>query len=135
MSCFVAVTSIDQSEPGSRWVVSLDHREILVLHQPDQFYAISNICTCPGFVVGHSRPGDDEDPLTHGGRLARLEPGQVVSGTIRCPAHHSVYDMLTGRPISGMAEIALATFETRIDDGLLVVATRTTHERRSEPGE
>ena len=111
-------------------MIDLGHREILIIRDQDQYFAISNICTCPGFVVGHHRPGDDEDPLTHGGRLARLEPGKVISGTIRCPAHQAVYDLRTGRPIEGMAEIALGIFETRVDSGFLMVAIKTAHEVR-----
>ena len=126
---FTKVAKVTGFSPGARRVIDLGHREILVIRDQDQYFAISNICTCPGFVVGHHRPGDEEDPLTHGGRLARLEPGKVISGTIRCPAHQTIYDLSTGRPIEGMAEIALSTFETQIVDDLLMVSQLSVNEK------
>lgn len=114
---------------GARKVIEIDDHEVLLLADGDHYYAVNNICTCVTSVVGHPRPSDSIDPHTYGGRLERLQDGEVRDGQIECPRHHSVYDLKTGKPRSGSAEVPLNTYEVRVSGDELQVAEMADHER------
>ena len=129
MTDFRDAATTSELTGGSRKVIDIDDHEVLLLADGDDYHAISNICTCVTSVVGHPKPIDSADPHTHGGRLERLEEGDVSDGQIECPRHHSRFDLKTGKPRSGSAEIPLHTYEVRVDGNQIRVAEMADHER------
>ena len=103
-------------------VVVINDHEILIANVDGTYYAVDNVCTCITAIVGHKRNGEASDPHTHGGRLARLQHGDIEEAHIRCPTHESVYDLRTGHPLSGFAEIALNTYEVLVDGDNIQIA-------------
>jgi len=121
--------------PGQRRRLDVDGQEVLLIHLDGRIRAVGNVCRCIGFVVGHHRPSDDSDPATHGGKLARLEDAPITGGAIACPRHGSTYDLDSGRPLSGGAEIALDRYRVEVQDERLRVARRTEEQMRMDPPE
>jgi len=117
---------------GTRRVVAGATRavEILVVSLEGGIFAVDNVCRCVPFVVGHPRPGEDADPATHGGKLARLAAATIDGHRICCPRHGSVYDLRDGRPVAGGAEIGLNTYPVRLHEGVFEVSLQSTAERR-----
>ncbi|MDX1570545.1 MAG: Rieske 2Fe-2S domain-containing protein [Xanthomonadales bacterium] len=129
MTEFLNAGNTDELSGGGRKVIEINDHEVLLLKDGGNYHAVSNICTCITAVVGHPQPVDSSDPHTHGGRLARLEEADVRDGGIECPEHHSRYDLRTGKPLSGAAEIPLDTYEVRVSDKQLEVAEMADAER------
>jgi nitrite reductase/ring-hydroxylating ferredoxin subunit len=116
--------------PGDSLAITLGGKEILLVNSDGRFFAVDNICRCVMFVVGHLRPGEEHDPATHGGKLARLSEGHIQGHTVVCARHQSSYDLETGKPLSGGAEISLDTFEVREHDGQIAIAVKSDNDRR-----
>jgi nitrite reductase/ring-hydroxylating ferredoxin subunit len=53
-----------------------------------------------------------------------LTQGEVRGHEIRCPDHGSTFDFRTGRVLDGPAEEPLATYEVRVERGVVYVASR-----------
>lgn len=101
---------------GSRRVVTVAGREVLLINHGDEIRAVGNRCT-------HMQ--------------ARMEKGDVTEdGVIVCPRHHSAFDLGTGAvqawvpwpPVVGRAlgaisqENALPTYRTKVENGRIWVA-------------
>lgn len=50
-----------------------------------------------------------------------LACGRVKRGWIACPAHGARFDLATGEPLGPPADAAIATWPTRIVDGMIEV--------------
>lgn len=111
------VEAIAQAElpEGSRQVVQLGERSILLIHQAGRIYALASSCPHMG---------------------APLEKGTVTDdGTIVCFRHHSAFDLATGDVkewspwppavgrVLGMVsrEKALPVYPTKVEDGRIWV--------------
>jgi nitrite reductase/ring-hydroxylating ferredoxin subunit len=100
---------------GSRRVVTVAGKEVLLINHAGKIHAVGNRCP-------HMQ--------------ARMEKGELIEdGRIVCPRHHSVFDLETGAvkewvpwpPVVGRAlgaisqENALPTYPTKIEDGKIWV--------------
>ena len=75
-------------------------RDILVLKAEGAYYAISNICS-------HAH--------------ALIDDGEREGHTIACPLHGALFDIRSGRHLTPPAVRPLAVYETRVQDGRVLV--------------
>jgi 3-phenylpropionate/trans-cinnamate dioxygenase ferredoxin component len=52
---------------------------------------------------------------------ASLAEGEVFDLTVECPRHGSEFDLVTGRPQSLPATAAVPVYQTKIEDGIVMV--------------
>ena len=105
------VLAADALSPGTRQVVKVGKRNVLLLHHENQLYAVDN--TCPHLKLP-------------------LKDGKITeTGAIVCPAHRSAFDLRTGEvqtwcpfpPGIGKVlslisqEKTLPVFPTRVEEG------------------
>jgi nitrite reductase/ring-hydroxylating ferredoxin subunit len=69
------VLAVEALSPGTREVVKVGNRKILLLNHENQLYAVDN--TCPHLKLP-------------------LKSGKIKDGTIVCSFHHSAFDLRTG---------------------------------------
>jgi nitrite reductase/ring-hydroxylating ferredoxin subunit len=115
MMNWIKVLSEDDLPEGARSVVEAGGRDILILRDKGQIFAVAN--TCP-----------------HMG--AALDGGKVTAdGTIVCPRHRSVFDLRSGEvkewapwpPAVGLVlgavsrKKALPVFPTKVEEGSIWV--------------
>jgi 3-phenylpropionate/trans-cinnamate dioxygenase ferredoxin subunit len=98
---FVAVTALADVPNGTVKLVVIGGRSILLCHTADGIFAVENRCS-------HA-----EQPL---------ECGRVKNGWISCPTHGARFDLETGEPLGGPAELPIATFAVRIAGDMIEVA-------------
>lgn len=87
--------------PGEWVVVDVDGVEVAVFNVEGKFYAIENVCT------------HDYGELAGAGCLQGV---QVI-----CPRHGARFDLRTGAALTAPAYEAVATLQTRIEDGRVQV--------------
>ncbi|MGD8243619.1 MAG: Rieske (2Fe-2S) protein [Anaerolineae bacterium] len=112
---WIEVLSNDGLPPGTRRVLDVAGREVLLINREGEIHAIGSRCP-------HLR--------------AKLENGELTDdGAIVCPRHHSVFDLENGSvrewvpwpPVVGRAlgaisqENALSVYPTRVDEGSIWV--------------
>lgn len=77
---------------------------ILALYRIDgQFYATADRCT-------HEK--------------ASLSDGWVQDGTIECPRHQGVFDIVSGKALVTPASVAVRTFPTRVEGERVYIQVR-----------
>ena len=86
---------------GSRRLVQVGANPVLVLHRADGWLAFDDFCP-------------------H--RAGPLSEGPLTDTTIGCPWHASVFDLGTGKPMSGPARQSLVFRQIRVVDGRLEVS-------------
>jgi len=94
------VAPIERLEPGDYEVIDVDDRLIAVFNVDGRFHAIEDICT------------HDGEELTGG----PIEHDQII-----CPRHGARFCLRTGAALTPPAYQAVATFSTRVIDGILQV--------------
>jgi 3-phenylpropionate/trans-cinnamate dioxygenase ferredoxin subunit len=100
MSEFIAVTRVDDLEPGQVKVFEVEDEFVAVANIHGQFCAFADVCT------------HDGGPLLEG----KLQ-GQVAT----CPRHGARFDVCTGKALSLPAVAPLPIFEVRVVDGEIQV--------------
>lgn len=75
--------------------VRLGKRQIALYNYEGKIYATDNICT-------HA--------------YACLHEGYFDDGTIECPLHQGVFDIITGEPLEGPVDEPLETFEVKVEE-------------------
>lgn len=103
---FVTVCKTDELEPGSRLVVELGRKWIVIFNSAGEYYALEDMCS------------HDEVPLSEGALLDDY--------TIECHAHRACFDIRTGAVLAAPANVPVKRYETRVMDGEVQVATRAT---------
>ncbi len=113
---WVEVVAKDDLPKGTRQVLDVTGRDILLINHEGQIHAVGNRCPHMG---------------------AKLEHGEVTAdSSIVCPRHHSVFDLTTGAvedwvpwpPLVGRAlgavsqERALPVYPTKVEEGSIWVA-------------
>jgi 3-phenylpropionate/trans-cinnamate dioxygenase ferredoxin subunit len=102
--------------PGSRKVVTVGKREIVVLNVEDRLFAIYNRCP-------HQRAPLDAGPL--GGTNLPSPVGEYRFGKqgqiLRCPWHHYEFDLETGRCVADPARLRVATYEAKLEGDEIAV--------------
>lgn len=110
------VARVDEIEPGSRKVVQVDGRGVIVFNVKGEFYALSE--TCPhrggslaqGIVTGlvqSDAPGEYE----------YSRAGEIV----RCPWHQWEFDIKTGRSWCDPRRLRLMKFDVKVEPGAALV--------------
>jgi nitrite reductase/ring-hydroxylating ferredoxin subunit len=113
---FQKLFPVSELHPGSRKVIQLPGRKVLIVNINDQIFAVDNSCPHMRFPLDQGRITED-------------------CGII-CPFHHSAFDLKTGnvkdwspwppglgRMLGRISrEHALPIFETKIEDGYLWVS-------------
>lgn len=100
---FVAVAREDEVQEGRITAAHVMGQPVVLCRLGPRIYACSAVCT-------------HED--------ADLTEGEMRGHEIVCPLHGSAFDVRTGRVVLEPAEEPLATFEVRVENGMVLVATR-----------
>jgi nitrite reductase/ring-hydroxylating ferredoxin subunit len=88
---------------GQMRACELGGRDLVVCRTRDGLFALDNICT-------HA--------------LARLSEGRLRGQRLICPLHGASFDVRDGRVLGAPAQQALKTYEVRVHEGRIEVATR-----------
>ncbi len=92
---FERVLKLADLPAGSKKVVDVNGKCVLVCNVNSKLFAISNICS------------HNEKPL---------ERGRLGNGWIACPTHGARFDLATGAALNLPAKLPVATFEVRTAD-------------------
>ncbi len=106
MSEFVRVAAVSEIPVGTSLKVSVNDKDVAVVHSDEGVFALSDICS-------HAD--------------VSLSEGEVIDCTIECWLHGSQFNLRTGAPLSPPAIFPVPTYEVRIvtegDDEYIEVAT------------
>ncbi len=105
MADFVTVAQANEIQPGERIVVEISKKWVAVFNVAGVYYAIQDICSHDG--------GD-------------LADGELIGCEIACPRHGARFDIRNGRVMSAPALVDIPSFEVRVLDGQVQVATART---------
>jgi len=105
---FIEAAQIDQIPAGSMKSCSIGGKQILIANVEGEFYAINNTCTHAG--------GD-------------LSKGKLEGKIVTCPKHGAMFDVTTGKCITG-PKIGLlklnakdeTAFEVKVEEDKILVA-------------
>ena len=100
MSAWTSVGSADEIGPGEYRVVDIDDVAIAVFNLDGEYFAIEDVCT-------HD--------------FGTLTGGCIEDGQIMCPRHGARFDIRTGHALTPPAYEPVATFQVRVDDGVVQV--------------
>ncbi len=99
-STWTAITRTENIPPREGRGVKVDGIEIAIFNLNGRFLTIENACPHKG------------GPLCEG----------IVSGTtVVCPLHGQRFDLESGMPVLASQPGCVATFPTRVDDGIIFV--------------
>jgi nitrite reductase (NADH) small subunit len=94
------ITEADNIPTREGRAVTVCDQEIAIFHLQDRYLTIENKCPHKG------------GPLCDG----------IVSGTtVVCPLHGRRFDLETGMPVRASEPSCVATFPTRVEDGIIFV--------------
>ena len=94
------ITEADNIPSREGRAVTVGDQEIAIFHLEDRYLTIGNKCPHKG------------GPLCDG----------IVSGTtVVCPLHGRRFDLETGMPVRASEPACVATFPTRVEDGIVYV--------------
>ena len=97
---FVPVAAASELPPGHTKVVAVDRERVLLTNVEGTVYALRDAC-------GH--------------RGASLARGTLDGHVIECPLHFALFDVRTGKLLSGPVAADVATYEVRVDGGTVYV--------------
>jgi nitrite reductase (NADH) small subunit len=94
------ITKVENIPSREGRAVAVGDQEIAIFHLQDRYLTIGNKCPHRG------------GPLCDG----------IVSGTtVVCPLHGRRFDLETGMPVRASEPSCVATFPTRVEDGIIFV--------------
>jgi nitrite reductase/ring-hydroxylating ferredoxin subunit len=99
---FRALLPLNALKEGAMSACTVADREILVCRTREGLFAVDNICT-------HAE--------------ARMSEGRLKGVRVICPLHGASFDVRDGHVLAGPATQPLPTYETRVVDGTIEVAT------------
>lgn len=102
MSDFQTVARADEIEPGEMRQVRVGRKRICVLNVEGEFFAIDDTCT-------HEE--------------ASLCEGELFGDIVECPLHGAAFNVRTGEVEAFPAVVPVETYQVRIVDGEIQVAT------------
>jgi len=91
---FVPVTRVSELLPGAMKWVAVDRERVLIANVGGAFYALRDAC-------GH--------------RQALLSKGMLHGYVIECPLHFALFDVRTGKLLSGPASADVPVYEVRVE--------------------
>lgn len=86
--------------PGTAKPLCIAGQSVLLVNHEGTVHAVANECS-------HA--------------FQALENGRVMNGWIACPAHGARFDLATGEALNPPAIAAIATYNVRVEDGLIFV--------------
>lgn len=101
---WIDVTSEADLAPGEFEVLELDECVVALFNLDGMYYAIEDICT------------HDNEELTGG----PIDGDQII-----CPRHGARFCIRTGKALTAPAYEPVATFPTRVQDGMIQVQVDT----------
>lgn len=102
MSDFQTVARADEIGPGEMRQVRVGRKRICVLNVEGEFFAIDDTCT-------HEE--------------ASLCEGELFGDIVECPLHGAAFNVRTGEVEAFPAVVPVETYQVRIVDGEIQVAT------------
>jgi 3-phenylpropionate/trans-cinnamate dioxygenase ferredoxin subunit len=100
---FIHVCRLDEIEEGKTRVFMVEGREILLASQNGKVYALENICSHDGGILGS---------------------GAIVDGQIECPRHGARFDVETGHATRMPAVAEIESYEVKITNGDVFIALK-----------
>ena len=97
---WTSVGAVDEIGPGEYRVVDIDDVAVAVFNLDGEYFAIEDVCT-------HD--------------FGTLTGGCIEDGQIMCPRHGARFDIRTGAALTPPAYEPVATFQVRVDDGVVQV--------------
>jgi nitrite reductase (NADH) small subunit len=101
ISGYQSVGKVQDFPPGSKRLVQVGSKPVLVFHRENGFLAFEDFCPHRG---------------------GPLSEGEFLSSTVQCPWHGSRFDLGTGKPLCGPATQSLKWRTLRVDEGELFVS-------------
>jgi len=98
---WIDVAKVDEFESGTARSITVEDTKIAVFNVNGEFYAIEDACT-------HD--------------FETLSGGEVDGYDVICPWHGARFDLKTGEALAAPAYDPVATFSTRMEDGIVQVA-------------
>ena len=98
--------------PGSKVIVDVDGREIVVARVGDDILAVRNICPHQGAPLGEGRLSGTMVPSAVG-EFCYGREGEIL----RCPWHGFEFDMRTGRSLHDPARMRVKSYAARTFEG------------------
>ncbi len=102
--------------PGTSTVITVRRREIVVINDDGNLYALFNRCP------------HQQAPLSAGRMCGTSEPGPVGTfrfdpehRVLRCPWHHYEFELISGRCLADPTRLRVARYEVEEEDGHYVV--------------
>jgi len=97
------VAGEDDLQEGSLLGVDVDGQRIVLAKLRGEIYALGAVCTHRG---------------------ADLSEGVIEGGMIRCPWHHSGFDIKTGEAVKPPARDPEPVYDVKVEDGQIWVSRR-----------
>lgn len=95
---FIEVARVDDIPPQKSLAVTVSSKTVLIANYEGKYYAVGNLCTHVG--------GD-------------LSKGTLQGEVVTCPLHGSMFDITSGKRISGPALKDLAVYPLKIEGGVI----------------
>ena len=87
-------------QPETPLGIRIGEVQVAVVRLEDGIYAVNDVCT-------HE--------------FALLSEGFCEDGKLECPLHQACFDIRTGKALNEPAEIPVATYPTKVEDGAVYV--------------
>jgi nitrite reductase/ring-hydroxylating ferredoxin subunit len=101
LSRVIDLLGADELEEGEMRMVWVDQSDpVLVIHVNGEFHALQGTCSHEYF---------------------ELDRGFLTAGTLTCALHLSRFDLTDGEPLDPPAELPLAVYEARVEEGRVVI--------------
>lgn len=97
---FISIASLDDIGLNSNKAFDVAGRSVLICRTVSGVYAVENLCS-------------------H--QASNLEGGKVKAHFLFCPLHGARFDMRDGSTKGKLTKTSIATFETRVLDGVIEV--------------
>jgi nitrite reductase/ring-hydroxylating ferredoxin subunit len=97
-----AIAVVTDVPPGEVKSYRVDDVPVALYNLDGEFFATHNICT-------HA--------------LACLSDGYLENGQIECPLHQGVFDIRTGKAVSGPVDVDVQVFPVKLDGADVLIDT------------
>jgi 3-phenylpropionate/trans-cinnamate dioxygenase ferredoxin component len=99
---YVRAIKLDDLPQGTKQVVEINGKPILVCHTGGKIFAVSNICS-------HAEE--------------KLDCGRMGPGWIACPIHGARFDLATGKAKNPPAKQPIPVYKLQVADGWVEIET------------